>query len=1338
MPTTQGRPQGEGQGSVFQQVSRKLIFRGVDLAHPPDRLTEGKYPCAKNLRAYVDGEVRSRPGLSNLLTLPTGAKVHSLFRLSDPATGDYTFIIGAGDQLYVGKTAGEVAAALETGFSQNPLTSVVVRPDRAPSNWTYLADSLKMRKVSVARTLRTWGIPELPAVPSFSTTPPLVLQITNADNLTQDGNTWNNSVNAGALSTAAQLATTISTILYDSGTTGYCAIAPAAMGVEIQPGLRIRVNSGGGSDEYIVVEQVFAPIASTTIESISYDSGVGGLAWIQLANPTAGLVPGCIVKLGGVETVKVLEVILDKDNKAAIRANVTTTRIIGDAVTGFRAFRAYCANNHLAGESLGASYIQSTITYPGTAPKGVGNIRLNAARDLSKFSTRQVTDDDEVVILLYLSDASKLTQGRVWFDLDPNTTSSYQANDLSRNYLFFPFRPEDLQAYAAYDTSQTQVSATGQNIQRYQFDLFNTTQQDATGQDSPRTISQVGGILRGHREQLQALGVGEGGGLSTASSENPGAYQAGSGKEQWFTLRFKLGQMSRVGQNTSLTLKDCTSVMVNFNMSADAQVVRLSSWYISGGSNPDMKGSDDLRANAYYYVVQGRDSTTGARSLPGPITRAGLVARRQLATINLTQHPNAQVDKLDVYRWGGSLHDFRLVGTADNGPSPSITDNNSDSDLQNAPLLNFNTFPPFATVTLPFTCQVDVVGPKVMWRSGSKFDTRWSPGTYINIAGKTYILYTSPSSDSVLYLTQSAGTQTNVKADINSPVVIGNPLPTVFGPYALSGGVFVFACGDTLNPTSLYWTNGNDPDTTSDQNYVEVPSNGSELVGGCIYDGRPFIFSADQMFEVTPDGSGNPGASLFRANPIANSRGAVASTAIDSDVYIYFVGKDGIYISEGGQPVSITNDSLYPIFPHDGVAGTTVNGIVAPDYTRVKEFHLNTYGPYCYFDYPGIDGQFHTLIWDNNLKGWLVDEYSLLGLGGTIHLGERGQGNFRLLLGGENGTISSMQGFQDISAPIAGEIWMPCFDAGDERSRKVFGDQVFDIDTGGIPVTVQTWLDNFTSLAQTDNISTAQRDIALVDFSAGDEYDVRNIAQKIFFSTSTGVFKLYSAQLSFYTQVEDIILRAPDWDYGNKVGAEWFQGVLITADTEGQDVAMRAEFDQGAATKDFTINHNGFVEKYYSFVDPNVIAHHARLRQIGTSQKFRNFNVNWVTESYPESSPNWASQPQGSEMPGWKHIREGWITYVSTADATFSLVLDETITYTWKIPSSAGKKAQFYLPLIGRKCRIWQPKIDCPNPFTLFEKDTIFSVGLWGRQDSYKPMRPFGGPNSDNLSQAYV
>lgn len=1339
---------GTGMGMAYDRASRLFNCRGLDLVTPVDRIKEGYYPFLQNLRAYQAGRVKTRPGTTPLFTFPTS--VHTISRLNDPTVNTYLYVVGAGGAVYAGKTQAELTTSLFSGFSGSPLSIIEARPDRSPAPWAYIANALALKKIDITRTIHNWGSQIQLPPPGITVTPPQVIEVTNADSLTQDGNTWNASVNAGALSVALRTDTTIQYIVYDSTFPGYAGVVPTVMGTDIQPGVRIRINHGGGSAEWVVVEQVFSPIADTTVEGISYDSGSTGACWIQLALPTAGLVPNCLLRINGAENVKVEAVVIDKDNKASIRCTTVGMFSVGNTITGLRAFRASLTNSHSITETLKSWYLQSVITYPGTAPSGVGNIRLNAARNLSKFPTRPVTDDDEIVINIFCSDPTKLVEGRVWLDLDPNTTASYTATDLSRNYLFYPFRPDDLQTYASYDLSSTQVSATGQRIQRAQFDRFNSRSRQPlleASEDPTLKALREGlpeGIFKGAKRKLideysRRQGIGSGYGTSAAGSYPQRDFQTGSGNDQWYALRFKVSDLQRIGTDTSRTLKDITSIMINFRVSANNVIVRLGSWFLSGGGGPDMQGSDDIKADAYYYIVVPRDSQTGAIGLPSPPTRFGVISRRQPITLTSTVHSDTQFDKLDFYRWGGSLFEFRYVGSTDNSGTPSFIDNLTDGAIANAKLLSFENLPPFPIVDLPKAGFVTIVGPKVTWVSGDKFPVTMAPGTIIAINGRSYLNYSLPSSDTLLYLTESAGALTNVPYEIRNPVLIGHALPTIFGPYG--GGLsalYIFALGDPFNPGVIYWTNPNDPDTASDRNYLEITSPSEPLVGGAMYDARPYVWSSERMFQLSPVPNPGPGESAFVAQEIANSRGAVGPQAITNDIYLYFVSKDGIYLSEGGQPRSLTDDTLYPIFPHDGQQGMTTNGVVAPDYSRQSEFRLHAYSSQLYFDYPGIDGNFHSLIYFSVTQGWLYDYYASLGKGVVTHYGEKGLGSYNILLGSENGKVLKFEGTTDDSFPIQSTIWTPAFTAEDGRTRKRWGDYTLDLDTANIPIVVENWLDNFSipAVPPSHIVQTPSgRDLTLQDLNSGDEIFARNFGVKIF---SSGPFlELFEWQPSYIPLPENTAYRATDWELADKPGAKYVQGLLIEADTLGQIRELRVEYDGGNLAAVIQVASFKREEKYYPFPTA-AIGHLFRLLPTDPDE-WRLFNIRWVYQPAPEISTVWESQEYAHDLSGWQHVREGYVALSSVTASTLTISVDG-VAYAYSIPSTAGKVLKYYLPLRPVKGKIFLYRIDTPSPGSrLYERDTEFHVGTWGREgEPYRIVKPFGGPSFENTSQAYV
>ena len=83
--------------------------------------------------------------------------------------------------------------------------------------------------------------------------------------------------------------------------------------------------------------------------------------------------------------------------------------------------------------------------------------------------------------------------------------------------------------------------------------------------------------------------------------------------------------------------------------------------------------------------------------------------------------------------------------------------------------------------------------------------------------------------------------------------VAGQPLPHMWGPYGIGqSGSFIFACGDPNARGTLYWTNGNDPDSTDVVNNIVVTSPSEKLVTGCVYDGQPFCWSTERQFQIFP------------------------------------------------------------------------------------------------------------------------------------------------------------------------------------------------------------------------------------------------------------------------------------------------------------------------------------------------------------------------------------------------------------------------------------------------------------------------------------------------------
>jgi len=978
--------------------------------------TQAAYPKLANMRSYVLGRLESRPGSAKVNAVALDqTNVHTLKRLNDPVPGaalTYTRLVGAGTKLYSGQTA---FVAQDTGYSGNPLSIVPFRPPQSPEAWAYVADSSKMRKIDVSGTNYAMGIAPPLAAPAIALGTPLTTIIEKFEAT----GSWVNYVDMGAITSSAtsRVNTSITQILFDSGATGWASVQPASMD-GIRPGALLTTN---GTAETVAVQSVFRTAAATTIGSIAYDSGVSGLCTI---NPTAvtgslyepqydetagqptsplplrsgaattsplALVPGSLVLLGGTEAVRVLSVTSNQDGTASFRCSTTGTFASTNTIAILPTFRAYFVNNHAAAATLKAGSFAGTTSGAGS---GYGYFQINAAYDLTQISSSRPTQpDDEIHISLKVSDLAHLVEGSIAFDVDSATTGVYSAtDDFTRNFYTHVFRANDL--VPALQQQITTLNARQQAIQRAQIDQFGS--KAFFGLPSPESATNVS--LQPVRDLVGQSSV-----------------QTSTGKTQWTELHFKVSDLQRVGADTSRNLSNVAAIRISFQTD-DVVDVQCSALTIEGGYGPDVGdiGSD------YYYRVRGRSKSTGALSNPGPPTRFGLRSHRQQIIVSPVQHPDAQVDVLDIFRFGGAITSWKYIGSTNNAATPApLNDDYADSDIVNAQNLDFDNFQPFPTIDVPHSGTCDVVGTHVKRTAGDNFNTSWAPGSIININGIDCLMYAQPSSTTVLSVNNGLGSLFGAAWYTKQPTLLANPLPAMWGP--MNG--FLFACGDSYQPGVLYETKGNNPDSAPDVNQQEITSPSEPLMNGCMYDGRAFVFSSDRMFAIYMDTSQpNP----FTINEVPNGKGLYSTWGICSGPRIWFLGRDGIYETSGGEPVSITAKDLYLLFPHDNIAGVPVTlgsaTFLPPDMTQLAALRLSYADSHVKFDYIDTNGDHATIVYNTLLGVWGVDSYAY---GAVTHYAEEGNGVHSGLIGGTDGFVYHEEGTQDDGTDFASEIRMP-------------------------------------------------------------------------------------------------------------------------------------------------------------------------------------------------------------------------------------------------------------------------------------------------------------------------
>lgn len=295
-------------------------------------------------------------------------------------------------------------------------------------------------------------------------------------------------------------------------------------------------------------------------------------------------------------------------------------------------------------------------------------------------------------------------------------------------------------------------------------------------------------------------------------------------------------------------------------------------------------------------------------------------------------------------------------------------------------------------------------------------------------------------------------------APVNSIYVIGRPLPYVWGPGF--NPARLFGCGDPDRPDAVYFSNPGNADQWGVGQWIDVSSPSDPMQNGCVFNTRVFAFSKERMFELQPSVLGGTTLTPFQT---PCSRGLISPWGLTSTARaIYFVAKDGIYRTLGGEEESLVENNIKPLFPtFDNPLGTSVEGYDPVDMERIEDIRLKFHNDELYFIYRGrTESQLNMLVYDQNKNRWRAAQYPVHI--STVYSEEAGPAS-SLLLGDSTGSIYSTQtGTGDVlqaSTPdISVTIRTGAFDQSMPLNLKEYGNVLFDIDPGGAtigsPVTI--------------------------------------------------------------------------------------------------------------------------------------------------------------------------------------------------------------------------------------------------------------------------------------------
>jgi hypothetical protein len=616
-------------------------------------------------------------------------------------------------------------------------------------------------------------------------------------------------------------------------------------------------------------------------------------------------------------------------------------------------------------------------------------------------------------VSLLVDNPANVTEVHILLDVDETT------NDFNHNYYYFIVRQNDFQAAATGAAGIVNTNLTA---------LSNAL----ASNDLPDS-----GVPNAAQSPYPAAALG--------TSSPPSPAQLSPGSSQWFELVCKINDLTRVGSDSATGLNNVKAIGVLVIASGSCNV-SFGSWWVEGGYGPDCNyNSYGNQGQPILYRYRYRSSLTGAISDVSPATRNGDLTMRNPLIPFVTASPDAQCDLIDIERNGGTFDTWHRCMTVANVTN-EYADTTEEEVAAAGDPLELLQYAPWPVTDKPRSGVCNITGTHVEWVSGDQFNMNWIRGVEFIVNNQTYTLYAPPTSDSVLDTAENIGTFANVAFIIPEATICGQPLPYACGPF--DGRMW--ATGDPYNPGLLYFSNPYNPDSASDQGYIEVTSPSEPLLMPVIYEGAVYVFSAQAVYRVesTP-GQANPYAA-YKLGAIPS--GLAAPWAVNADgPLLVWLGSDGINgMAANGAAQSLTKDDLTPLFPIESRPGLQV-GIAAytlspPDYTEQQWLRLSyAYGMY-FFDYIDIDGNYSTFTFDPDSKGWVPYLYATATV--ALHYEEEGIADPFTLCGKSDGTLSVISGAaDDEGAAFSCVVVTPADDQGETRARKQYGDMMLDYQT---------------------------------------------------------------------------------------------------------------------------------------------------------------------------------------------------------------------------------------------------------------------------------------------------
>ncbi len=482
-------------------------------------------------------------------------------------------------------------------------------------------------------------------------------------------------------------------------------------------------------------------------------------------------------------------------------------------------------------------------------------------------------------------------------------------------------------------------------------------------------------------------------------------------------------------------------------------------------------------------------------------------------------------------------------------------------------------------------------------------------------------------------------------------VVLAQPLPILFGPF--EDGT-VCGLGDPYQPGFLYASLPGEIDhwPSTGAFAVEVCAPAEELMNGCVTASGGFVLSRERGFSVYSNPSGGSGVI---ATPSDCTPGLVARWGFCARRFgIFYVAKDGIRVTSGGESSQVGADQIRPLFHNQ-----TVNGVAPIDFSVPSAIRLEVYDTDLWFLFQDTQGTRQCFVYSLLYRYWR--SYAFARPVAVVYQDETqadqfAQGALVAILGATNGTAYSHAGFTDDGVAIPFHARTGAWNWGRPREDKLLGDLILEADLQGITLTVGTLLntEGITNGTQTVGGLVGRTRYTFDPFGTTPQH-ARNVSIDLSGTAPLGAQAAIAFAGIGYSVLPEVTMnRATTWEpLGPTEG--YLYAVCLDCDTGGTPRTIYVEYDLAgviATAATLTVTASGRHKQWFSW--PAVHAQLVRLRPSDNCVPWMLYGAEWIAQPEPPRLAGWDSN--------FEDLGDSYYTGLDLEADTFGVVKSLAVT----------------------------------------------------------------------------